>query len=103
MAAPVSARPLPSQLPNANAPLCVVEGEVDQQLRDSTGAPVTGKIELFGFITPAWKYLMALFAQTSPNINPNFTLTAGVSYSQTQQQQLIDQVALLSKQLGRSS
>lgn len=102
MATPTGQKPLPRQTPNSSAPICMIEGE-PSGLMDSTGKPITGNVQLFGYVTAAWRYLFGTFAQTSTSINPSFTQTAGVSYSQSQQQALIDQVALLSKQLGRTT
>jgi len=73
------------------------------ELRDSRGGSVTGTLSLFSHVTAGWRYLFGTFAQTSSAIRPDFSLTAGPTYSQTDMQKLIDQVALLSKQVGRST
>jgi len=98
-----SASKLPRQTPNSSAPIATVEGEV-LGLFDSTGKPVTGSLQaLFAYVTPAWRYLFGTFAVTTSAIDPNFSLTADASYSQSQIQQLADQVALLSAQLGKTT
>lgn len=104
MAAPKSAQQLPGQTPNTNAPIAVSQIDLSgNELKDSLGGAVTGNVHVIGYVTAAWRYLFGTFAQTTTAVNPNFTLTAGATYSQTTLQELIDQVKLLSKQLGRSS
>ena len=108
MAAPLSAQQLPAQTPNNNSPIALgnvqlVGNELIVTQNPGGGFTVTGQLSLFSYVTSAWRYLFGTFAQTSTNINPAFTLTAGGAYSQTQMQALADQVALLSKQLGRST
>ena len=101
MAAPSSAQKLPAQTPNNSAPIALGRLTLAGELLDGSGAPVTGTLQLFSAVTSAWRYLFGTFAQTTTQISSTFTLTAGTTYSQTQFQQLADQVALLSKQLGR--
>lgn len=103
MSAPQSAQPLPSQLPNNSSPIAYVHEDDVTGLLDSLGKPVTGRLELVAYVTSAWRYLMGTFAQTSAGIDPNFSQTAAGTYSQAQMQALADQVALLSKQLGRTT
>ena len=95
---------LPAQTPNSSAPIAEVQGLEPVGLFDSTGKPVTGTLQaFFAYVTPAWRYLFGTFAQTTSAIDPNFTLSASATYSQTQMQTLADQVALLSKQLGKTT
>lgn len=103
MSAPQSAQPLPSQTPNNSAPIAYIHEEDVTGLVDSLGKPVSGKLELVGYITQAWRYLMGTFAQTSTAINPNFTLTISNPPTQAQVEALVAQVQLLSKQLGRTA
>ena len=101
MPSPTSAQQLPSQTPNNSAPIALGKLVLGGELTDSRGGAVVGTVELFSYVTAAWRYLFGTFAQTTTAVNPNFSLTAGSAYSQSQLQQLADQVALLSKQLGR--
>lgn len=101
MSAPLSAQKLPAQTPNTSAPIASAQITLAGQLLDSMGKPVTGTLSVISAVTAAWRYLFGTFAQTSSAINPNFTLTASGSYSQSQMQTLANQVALLSKQLGK--
>jgi hypothetical protein len=103
MAAPLSAQQLPPQTPNANAPIASLDIELAGELTDSKGGAVTGKLAAFAYVTSAWRYLFGTFAQTSSAISPTFSLTAQPAYSQSDMQSLADQVALLSRQLGRSA
>ena len=108
MSAPKSAQALPAQTPNSSAPISLgtidlVGNELTVTQNPGAGFTVTGQLQLFSYVTSAWRYLFGTFAQTSTNVDPNFTLTAGGAYSQTQMQQLADQVSALSKQLGRST
>jgi hypothetical protein len=104
MAAPTSAAQLPAQTPNTSAPIAIANVTlVGGELLDGSGKPVTGSLQFFSYVTSAWRYLFGTFAQTSAQIDPNFSLTASAGYSQSQMQMLADQVALLSAQLGRGS
>ena len=108
MSAPKSAQALPAQTPNSNSPISLgtielVGNELTVTQNPGSGYTVTGQLQLFSYVTPAWRYLFGTFAQTSSAVDPNFSLTAGGAYSQTQMQQLADQVALLSAQLGRGT
>jgi len=108
MSAPKSAQQLPAQTPNSNAPISLgtidlVGNELTVTQNPGTGFTVTGQLQLFSYVTAAWRYLFGTFAQTSSAVDPTFSLTADVGCSQAQMQQLADQVALLSKQLGRST
>ena len=104
MAGATSANQLPAQTPNSSAPLAVIDDFEPVGLFDSTGKPITGTIAaVFAYVTPAWRYLFGTFATTTSAIDPNFSLSAGTTYSQSQLQELADQVALLSKQLGRTT
>lgn len=101
MSVPTSAKALPRQTPNTSAPI----GQVDQDLAegalyDGLGKPVTGHLTLYVQLTAAWRYLFGTFVQRSSSVNPNFTLTAGAAYSQSQLQTLIAQVEALSKVVG---
>ena len=108
MAAPLSAQQLPAQTPNNNSPIALgnvqlVGNELIVTQNPGGGFTVTGQLSLFSYVTAAWRYLFGTFAQTSSAIRPDFSLTAGPPYSQTDMQKLIVQVALLSKQVGRST
>jgi hypothetical protein len=103
MSAPQSAQPLPSQTPNTSAPLAFGQVQLSGELLDSTGKPVSGTLKIFSSVTAAWRYLFGTFAQTSQGINPNFTLAVSNPPTQAQVEALVAQVALLSKQLGRTT
>lgn len=104
MTAPGSANPLPAQTPNSSAPIAEVSELEPVGLYDSTGKPITGTLQtFFAYVTPAWRYLFGTFAVTTSAIDPNFTLSASKTYSQSDMQALANQVALLSKQLGRTT
>jgi len=104
MAGATSANKLPAQTPNTSAPIATVSETEPTGLFDSTGKPITGMLPtLMAYVTPSWRYLFGTFAQTSKAISPTFSLTADKTYSQQQLQQLADQVALLSAQLGRTT
>lgn len=103
MPAPKSAQQLPAQTPNTSAPLAFASLQLSGELTDGQGKPVTGTLKLFSHVTAAWRYLFGTFAQTSTEINPAFTLTVSNPPTQAQVQALVAQVALLSKQLGRTS
>jgi hypothetical protein len=97
------ANPLPLATPNSSVPIGTVNQDIGGQLMDSTGKPVTGTLSLNVLVSVAWRYLFGTFVQRSNTISPTFTLTAGVSYSQTQMQALITQVEALSAVVGSSS
>jgi hypothetical protein len=97
------ANPLPLATPNSSVPIGTATQDVSEQLKDSTGKPVTGTLSLDVLVTVAWRYLFGTFVQRSNTISPTFTLTAGASYSQTQMQALIAQVEALSAVVGSSS
>jgi hypothetical protein len=103
MSAPQSAQPLPPQTPNTSAPLAFGQVQLSGELLDSTGKPVSGTLKIFSSVTAAWRYLFGTFAQTSASINPNFTLAVSNPPTQAQVEALVAQVALLSKQLGRTT
>jgi len=103
MAAPLSAQKLPQQTPNNSAPLAEAQLVLAGELTDGQGRPVAGTLSVTSYVTAAWRYLFGTFAQTSPGINPNFTLSVSNPPTQAQVQALVAQVALLSKQLGRTS
>jgi hypothetical protein len=103
MSAPSGAKPLPAQTPNSSAPIASGSIELTGELKDSLGKAVTGRVSFFAGVTEAWRYLFGTFAQTSSAINPNFTLAVSNPPTQAQVQALVAQVALLSKQLGRTN
>ena len=108
MSAPSSANKLPNQTPNTSAPIGEAKlilsgsGASDETgtLQDSLGGIVTGSVRLSVRVTQAWRYLFGTFVQRSKSVNPTFSLTAGVGYSQSQMQALIAQVEALSKAVG---
>lgn len=61
MTAPAGQNKLPNQTPNNNTPVVQIEADVSTALKDSTGKPVTGILHAFGYVTPAWRYLMGRF------------------------------------------
>ena len=95
MAAPSSAQKLPQQTPNTSSPIAEINQEVEGLL-DSSGKPITGTLSLVARVTSSWRYLFGTFVQRSASVNPTFSLTADVGYSQAQIQALSDQVAALS-------
>lgn len=99
---PASAQQLPFQTPNSSAPIGMsVEAEVEGLL-DSLGKPITGMLQAITVnVTSSWRYLFGTFVQRTNSVNPAYTATAGVAYSQAQIQALIDQVAALSKAVGK--
>ncbi len=75
MSAPAGQNPLPSQTPNSNTPIVQITADVSGMLRDSQGQPITGQLNLTGFVTPAWRYLLGQlkatqFTATAPGIVP---------------------------------
>ena len=100
MSAPKSAQQLPLQTPNTSAPIAEVELVLSGQLTDGLGKPVTGSMKLLGRVTQSWRYLFGTFVQRSSTVSPQFSLTAGAGYSQTDMQSLINQVEALSKVVG---
>lgn len=102
MSAPNSAQGLPSQMPNTSQPIVAISQDVGGQLFDSLGKPIIGVLTLSGRVTMAWRYLFGTFVQRSSSVNPDFTLTASNTYSQSQIQSLIDQVESLSQVVGKS-
>ena len=103
LASPKSAQELPSGLPNANQPITEVSYDLQPgDLADSTGKPVTGKLKLSAKITKPWQYMFGQFAQRSSAVDPNYSQTVGATYSQTEVQNLADQVAALSAAVGAS-
>lgn len=102
MAAPSSAQKLPQQTPNTSSPIAEINQEVEGLL-DSSGKPITGTLSLVARVTSSWRYLFGTFVQRSASVNPTFSLTADVGYSQAQIQALSDQVAALSAAVGKSS
>lgn len=102
MAAPQSAQQLPTQTPNTSTPLANASVTLAGELTDAQGKPVRGTLTVTSFVTASWRYLFGTFAQTSAGINPNFTLAVSNPPTQAQVEALVTQVALLSKQLGRS-
>ena len=104
MAAPLSAQQLPAQTPNTSAPLATAELLLQGgELLDSLGKPITGSLKVTSYVTAAWRYLFGTFAQTSTEINPDFTLAVSNPPTQAQVEALVAQVALLSAQLGRKT
>ncbi len=105
MAAPQSAQNLPSQTPNTSAPIASFGGEdVGDELNDSTGKAITGRLPMMmAYVTPAWRYLFGTFVVRSTTVSKTFGTgeLAAASYSQSQVQALIDQVAALSKVVGQ--
>jgi hypothetical protein len=98
---PTSANSLPTQTPNTSAPIATFSGEVEG-LMDSLGKPVTGTLQtLMAYVTPSWRYLFGTFIVRSKSVSSAYTDTASATYSQTQIQTLIDQVAALSKVVGQ--
>lgn len=91
-------------MPNAAQPLAATSYTLQPgDLTDSLGKPVTGTLTLSTKITKPWQYLFGTFPQRSANVDPTFSLTAQATYSQSDFQQLADQVAALSKILGKST
>ena len=73
-------------------------------LFDSTGKPVTGKLQvMMAYVTPAWRYLFGTFVVRSTTVSATYGdgVLAAATYSQSQVQSLIDQVAALSKVVGQ--
>ena len=105
MSAPSSAQELPQQTPNTSSPIAQAEVDVAASgpLLDSLGKPVTGTLTITAAVTATWRYLFGTFVQRSASVNPTFSLTADVGYSQAQIQALSDQVAALSAAVGKSS
>jgi len=103
MPAPSSAKPLPAQTPNSSAPIASGAIELGGELKDSLGKPVTGRVIFFASVTEAWRYLFGTFAQTTSDINPNFSLSVSNPPTQAEVEALVVQVQLLSKQLGRTN
>jgi hypothetical protein len=103
MPAPSGAKPLPAQTPNSSAPLAFGQVEIAGELKDSQGRAITGKLQMFSYVTEAWRYLFGTFAQTSAGIDPNWTTSVSNPPTQAQVQAIVAQVQLLSKQLGRTS
>lgn len=117
MAAPTSAKPLPLQTPNSSAPLVTVDIQAllriiqakDPAIADTSSftdgsvAVEASVASLSGYVTNAWRYIFNQFALTSPNINPNFSQSISASPTQAEVQELSNQVALLSQQIGRMS
>lgn len=93
---------LPAQTPNTSAPIAEINQDVEG-LMDSQGKPVTGTLNLVARVTASWRYLFGTFVQRSASVNPTFSLTANVGYSQAQIQALADQVAALSAAVGKTS
>ena len=102
MTAPQSAQQLPTQTPNTSAPIATFGGEDVQGLYDSAGKPVTGTLQtLMAYVTPSWRYLFGTFVTRSATVSKTYSDTAGATYSPSQVQSLIDQVAALSKVVGQ--
>jgi hypothetical protein len=102
MAAPGSANTLPNQTPNTSAPIASFGEEDVMGLYDSAGKPITGKLQaMMAYVTPAWRYLFGTFVVRSSSVSSTYSDTASVTYSQTQIQALINQVAALSKVVGQ--
>ena len=100
---PSSAQELPKQTPNTSAPIAQVTDLAPEGLFDSLGKPITGTLQAFvAYVTPSWRYLLGTFVQKSSSVDPNYSATAGGAYSQSVMQGLIDQVAALSAQVGKS-
>lgn len=109
----MAANPLPAQTPNTSAPIIEIDvggsgssnsialTPSENVLTDSVGGPVTGT--LVGRVTKAWRYLFGTFVQRSASVDPTFSLTASATYSQSQLQQLIAQVELLSQAVGQQA
>lgn len=102
MAAPLSAQQLPAQTPNSSAAIATISGEVEG-LSDSLGKPITGSLQtLMAYITPSWRYLMGTFVQRSSAVPANYSDTASATYNAGQIQDIIDQLAAISKVVGQS-
>ena len=104
MAAPASAQNLPSQTPNTSAPIASFGEEEVMGLYDGQGKPVTGTLQaMFAYVTPAWRYLFGTFVVRSTTVSKTYGdgVLAAATYSQSQVQSLIDQVAALSKVVGQ--
>lgn len=101
MAAPLSAQQLPAQTPNNSAAIATVEGEAIG-LFDSLGKPITGSLQaLFAYVTPSWRYLFGTFVQRSSAVPANYSDTASATYNAGQLQDVIDQLAAISKVVGQ--
>jgi hypothetical protein len=99
---PSSAKALPTQTPNTSAPIAVFGGEDVEGLYDSTGKPVTGRLQhLMAYVTPSWRYLFGTFVVRTAAVNATYSDTAAAAYNQAQLQKLIDQVAALSRVVGQ--
>jgi hypothetical protein len=99
---PTSAQELPTQTPNTSSPIATFGGDDVMGLYDSLGKPITGSLQvMMAYVTPAWRYLFGTFIVRSASVSASYSDTAQAAYNQTQLQNLIDQVAALSKAVGK--